>query len=202
MLILFFLFLTSFIVPIHSTIVVMRHGESTHNVQSFFNSNPDHPDYRPSFLTQQGINDLITSCKQLLDAGFTKETVKVAYVSPLPRTIQTAAILVQMGVISHEALKIDKRLIEVQMGDRESKYYADFSQDPGDLSPENAALYHGESWHDIINRVALLLEEIKKNNQVGTTLLITHGGPAQALISLALGQEDRELPPAGFEIIK
>lgn len=114
-------------------LVLIRHGVSEHNraVQIVkedgsvsynyrFNSNPGHPNYRVSNLLEEGKVKLAETANKLYTNGIHAINT-TAYVSPLPRTQQSAEILIQHGVIN-EAYTTDHRIIEVQAGELEGKF--------------------------------------------------------------------------------
>ncbi len=183
----------------HCAIVVIRHGESTHNVEKRYNSNPQHPNYTPSHLTPHGIAKLKETAAQLLALGINKDTVKAVYVSPLPRTIQTADVLKEMNVFSPEKIYIEPRLIEVQMGDREGHFYKTFHEDPWDHT--HAPEYHGETDAHVKERMQHWRDEVIQKYTDGYVLCITHGTPALELISLYGGNPPKP-ETAGFTLLK
>lgn len=183
---------------LNAKIIIMRHGEGTHNIELFHSSNPDHPNYRPAYLTEKGKEQVQETAEQLRSLGFSKDTISVAFVSPLPRTQQTAQILVEQGVLAADAIVFDKRLIEVQMGDREGRYCSEFPESHWDHS--SALLYHGETIEQVLERMKDIFNEVKSmHSDTKHILLITHGTPALKLLEW-YAQESRILPTAGFYI--
>lgn len=179
-----------------STLIVLRHGQALHNIQERYNSNPDNPGYFLSPLTEKGKDQVRATGNLLLAQGFSKDTIGHVYVSPLPRTIETATVLQEMGVIKD--FVIDKRLIEVDMGDREGHYYREYTGDLWDHSQAHA--YHGETDLEVRKRVEELLQEIEAQCPDQTVLFVTHGTPALELIGLSAHKKIR-LNPAEFKII-
>ena len=103
-------------------IILMRHGKSDHNGidgNFWYNSNPNHPNYKVSNLTEIGKNQVQESSEELLAMGI-RPFNAIAYVSPLPRTQQTVAILFQNRVVGE--WKTDEILIEAQAGDLEGQF--------------------------------------------------------------------------------
>src|SRR5437762_3319252 len=104
--------------PEYIQIVFMRHGKSEHNGGSdgnyWYNSNPAHPEYRISNLTEEGKEIVGETADELLEQGINAEN-SIAFVSPMPRTQQTADILFQRGVIEYRIT--EAKLTEVQAGD-------------------------------------------------------------------------------------
>ncbi len=185
-------------------LIVIRHGESTHNIDQVYNANRNHPNYKPSFLTAKGINAVEESCKSLTVLGIRAENVIMSYVSPLPRTIQTAAFLVKHGIINPQKLTIDDRLIDDNPGEKEGKSI--IGENNWDHS--KAHDYGGENDADVTARVSQLLHEVKNKYQNGDIILISHGTPIGLLLNVCfnknskLGQDPEiTLPTAGFKII-
>lgn len=96
-------------------LVLVRHGVSEHNrayqilkkdgtisYNYKYNSNPSHPNYKPSNLLEEGKEKLAETAKKLYDSGIHAINT-TAYVSPMPRTQQSAEILIQHSQESKEA---------------------------------------------------------------------------------------------------
>lgn len=184
---------------VDAKIIIMRHGESLSNVEQFYSSNPNHHNYREAPLTHKGIAQVRDSSSKLLNLGYNKDNT-IAYVSPLPRTRQTIDILVDAGVVSREMVYVDSRLIETQMGDREGKPYADFSNDHWDHS--GASSYNGETEAQVAHRVEAMLRELASKYQQSNKniILITHGTPALYLIKICT-KNSEILQPSEFKVI-
>lgn len=159
-------------------LIVMRHGHSQHNANHEYNSNPSHPDYKPSHLTPLGISQAMHTADLLLEEGYSDENIAAVFVSPLPRTQETAAILMEKGLFSSDKIKKEPRLIENQAGDREGQPTYLFTRDPWNF--ENAASYNGETHTQLRERIASLVEQTLHDFQDThqNVLFITHGSPA------------------------
>src|ERR1700730_14528243 len=97
---LFAIFFSVFSYTLHSMeqqLIVIRHGEAGNNIEKVYNSNPENPNYKIFNLTEAGIQTTQKTTKDLLAQGFSNDNIAAVFVSPLPRTIQTADILVQQG---------------------------------------------------------------------------------------------------------
>lgn len=176
-------------------VVVVRHGQSDHNVVHRFNSNPLSKQYTPSHLTEVGRVQVTTTAHELLDAGITGSAVTAVYVSPLPRAQETAEILVQGLKISHDRVHTEPRITEVQMGEKEgSKTYLVWNR-------ANAHAYGGETEEDVFDRVKLFIDDLLKQYTNGTVLIVTHATPASQVLR-ALGHESRVLGKAEAEIVQ
>ena len=100
-------------------VVVMRHGQSEHNVLGVYNSNPEAPKYTFSNLTKTGIKQVKTTAKRLLHEGVNKSNVDLLIVSPFPRTLQTAQILVDVGLVNKDNIIVEEGLSEIKILGRE-----------------------------------------------------------------------------------
>lgn len=159
-------------------LIVMRHGEAENNVKNIYNSNPASPNYTRVDLTENGKKQVEATAKELKAQGLSNASIEAVYVSPLPRTVETANILIQEGLFSKDKLHIDPRLIEVQMGDLEGKTMLK-TWDTSD-----AKKYHTETDEEIQKRMQQFYDSILTKHPQGTIIVITHGIPAQKLMSL------------------
>lgn len=171
-----------------TTLILVRHGQAEHNVQDIYNSNPSHPNYTPSHLTPQGREKTVETAHQLLAQGFNPQKISVAYVSPLPRTQETARLLAHEGVISESEVVLDEHLTEVQVGDLEGK--------PIIRSWESSLteIYHSETDNQIDARLHQFVHSLQSNNTCDSILIVTHGYIAQRLM-IVLGMESKKLEP-------
>ena len=177
-------------------LIIIRHGHSTHNEKGCFNSDPSHPDYEVSHLMQIGKNQINATTMQLLQAGIKNDTVERVYVSPLPRTCETANILIDNGIVSSEKIFIDERLTEAKAGDHEGQLSLGFFDN--DLG--NAHDYGGETNEDVSQRVQPFYNEIKSNTSNKYIIVVTHGTPAFELIKMIMGTGEK-LTTGGYKII-
>lgn len=162
-------------------IVIMRHGQSDHNVEKFCSSNTEHPGYRISNLTEAGKEQVLKTANRLKAAGFNDLNVAAVYVSPLPRTQQTAKILMDELDISQSKLKIDIRIIETQCGDLEGRAFV--------LPWDNAvaAHYDHETKADVTMRMNLFYADLLQDHKENAILVVTHGLPAEVLCEIVSG---------------
>src|ERR1700691_1082784 len=119
---LFAIFFSVFSLSLYSIeqqLIVIRHGEAGNNIEKVYNSNPENPNYKIFNLTQAGILATQKTAKDLIAQGFSNDNIAAVFVSPLPRTKQTADVLVQQGLVSKDKLILDKRLIELNAGELE-----------------------------------------------------------------------------------
>lgn len=162
-------------------LIIVRHGEASHNVTQQYNSNPKHPKYKPSHLTDGGRLQVKQTAELLLSHGFDNRNIAAVYVSPLPRTIETAQIFADIGLYAKDKIHIDKRLIEVQVGDREGLVESEFSRDTWWIGPQDAKAHSGESYDEVRKRILAIYDEVEKKHN-GHVLFITDGRPAMELI--------------------
>ena len=106
-------FLTFSFYSMEQQLIVIRHGEAGNNIEKVYNSNPENPNYKIFNLTEAGILATQKTAKDLIAQGFSNDNIAAVFVSPLPRTKQTADILVQQGLVSKNKIILDKRLIEL-----------------------------------------------------------------------------------------
>lgn len=133
--------------------------------------------------------------------SFNEEALKVlekldlpfdaVFSSPLTRCTQLAQKISSI-------VNIDKRLMELNFGDWEGKYWNDI-----DESAEaqkwfadfvNTSAPKGESYIDLIDRCRLFLNEIISEGQE-RVCIVSHGGPIRAFLSLIEGV----IPEKAFE---
>jgi broad specificity phosphatase PhoE len=169
-------------------IVIIRHGEADNNIQKIYNSDPTNPKYTPANLTEKGKRDVQQTARNLLSQGFNNNNITAVFVSPLPRTQQTAEILVKEGVISPDKIITDKRIIELQAGDLEGKPVISHWESAF------ASQHHAESAEDVKSRVNDFYQSLLQHNPSGNIIVITHALPAQDLIEL-IAHENVSLQP-------
>lgn len=182
--------------------VLCRHGEAEQNVGGWYNSNPEHPRYREANLTDKGIRQALELGQSLRRLGLNNDNVVAVFASPLPRTVQTASLVMKALDVDPELLQQHSGLIEAQAGNRESQIIASFNEGDG-WFPEQPERFHGESRHAIKQRIAGAYEFIKdycRSNHAdenGHVLLFSHGSPIYLLLEAITGSGEC-LPTAGF----
>lgn len=179
------IFLSAFSLSLHSMeqqLIVIRHGEAGNNIEKVYNSNPENPNYKIFNLTEAGILTTQKTAKDLIAQGFSNNNIAAVFVSPLPRTKQTADILVQQGLVSKDKLILDKRLIELNAGDLEGK--PTFPN----WKPSFAKDYHAESEEQVKNRIKEFYDSILAKYPQGNIIVVTHGLASQDLIELVTHQ--------------
>jgi len=179
----------------HRMIIVVRHGEAEHNVAKIYNSNPNHERYSPSNLTAKGRKQLVETGEKL-NLFLDKNSVDIAFTSPLPRASQSIEVLSHSGFFANSVIQVDNRLTEVQMGEREGLPHHQFLENDW----ENAQVYKykGESMASVHLRIQNFYRYMLSQSQKHT-LIVTHGGPAQHLLKL-MGNTANRLQPGEFAL--
>lgn len=173
--------------------VIVRHGESDHNAARIYNTNPKHPTYKVSHLTEKGVNDTNATAKKLLEKGINKENVVAIFVSPMPRTEETAKILADANVFNFDKVIFDDRLIEVDAGDLEGGPILEHWED------SMSEVYHCEPIEQINARVDSFFKEFKSKFSEGYVIVVTHGIITQKLKGY-LCDSNEKIKPGHAEI--
>ena len=147
-------------------LIFLRHGEATDNVKELISDK----EIYWSLLTENGINTVMESLESLPD------NIDVMYVSPLPRTIQTAHYVYEKYP-SIEVIMED-RIREIQYGKyshcknneeldetRKKQIAGDYLVRFGDT---------GENKLDIETRLSEFLKDVSKTNYENV-LIVSHG---------------------------
>ena len=163
-------------------LILIRHAEGEHNVKGVYNSNPKHPDYRPAHLTAQGKKQAISTAERLVLHGFDNRNIAAVYVSPLPRTRETAELIAEYGVFSKDKIHIDDRLVEAQAGELEGQLISKYSKDAWHVTLEEHQKYEVETNYDVRKRIMRAYDDAEKKYPNGHVIFITHGLPAMELL--------------------
>ena len=149
-------------------VIFMRHGEATDNVKGIISDK----EIYWSVLTSEGERVAVETAKGL------PKGIKRMYVSPFPRTIQTASFV--FAEQPNVDVLIDNRIREIFHGKysggknnedldrtRERQVAGDFFVRFGD---------YGENKYDIEKRLCLFLKDVcEQNKQDDTILVVSHG---------------------------
>jgi len=152
---------------------VLRHGESTSNVEEFYCS---WPEPKKSLLTKKGksqINEIIEKIKN--------EKIDVIFSSDVLRTSQTAELVAKaLG----KKVKYDIRLREINAGVFNGKNIQqgrEFFNPRGDIAPKEIFLkkfdnkfIEGENFSEVRTRILDFIKEIDKKFKNKKILVITH----------------------------
>jgi len=149
-------------------IVFMRHGEATDNVRKLISDK----EIYWSILTDKGIQDVKESIALM------PQTIDKIYVSPFPRTIQTAHLV--RTKLSNVEYVIDNRIREINYG----KYSGQKNNEELDKTREKqiAGDYFvrfgdfGENKLEIeLRLISFLKDVIEYNSKNNTIMIISHG---------------------------
>lgn len=149
-------------------IIFMRHGEATDNVKGIISDK----EIYWSVLTDSGIKTVLESIKYL------PKTINKIYVSPLPRTIETAHLVYQK--YKNTDIIVENRIREINHGKysgqknnkdldntRVKQIEGDYFIRLGDT---------GENKFEIESRLSEFLSDVYNNNSSkDTILIISHG---------------------------
>lgn len=173
-------------------IVLLRHGEATENVKGLISDK----EIYWSTLTDEGINMIKESIKSI------PLLVDKIYVSPLPRTIQTAHY-VSNSLLKAEVI-IENRIREIQHGkythqkNNEDLDNTRIKQIEGDYFVRLGE--YGENNYDIENRLCLFLKDIYQNNFKDNTILIVTHGSISSYIKRMLNVKTAHLQTGKLEV--
>ena len=158
------------------TIIVVRHGEADHNISGRYNTNPEHPAYSPSYLTNNG-KEQVKSSARAINTLLDKEAHIALFASPLPRTVQTAEIVAEELRMTQQAITTDSRLIETNLGNREGLPHAQFD-DKDPWFPDDPIAFGGETTEQITARLQAFYDETLAGSDADAFIIVTHGSPA------------------------
>jgi isoleucyl-tRNA synthetase len=161
-----------------NTYMVMRHGQTEHNVKGLWNFG-GHTDP----LTVEGRAQVAESAKTI------PQKPDLIICSPYARTLETATLLASHHGITEENIITDDRLGEWNVGVQfDNKPLDDYftirnsSDDRYGFKAED-----GESYFDIIVRAGKFLYDIEQQYKDKTILIVSHGAVTRALELIAEG---------------
>lgn len=155
-------------------ILLIRHGQSTGNVEGRFTGQTD------VMLTELGK----TQAKKMCDYVLCNYTLNALYSSALTRAQDTAKPL--SGALNIPVV-IDQDANEINMGVWENALFSDIARDyPQELKlwsdgDVNVACKNGESFTDLYNRTVKFLMRLTKTEH-NTVAVCTHGGVIRSAI--------------------
>lgn len=118
------------------------------------------------------------------------EPLAAVYASPRRRTQQSAEILVQGRDC---AVKLEKRLAEIDFGDFEGRSYEDIAASYPAIykqwmeQPTEVQFPNGESFDQMRNRVLEAFRELLRRHSGQTIALVVHGGVNRIILADVLG---------------
>lgn len=114
--------------------------------------------------------------------------------SPLGRTVETMRILRSALDLPPDDFRLDERLIELHYGHWQGQLLADLATTDAEnvamraSDPFNWRPHGGESYADLVRRLAAWLATVERN-----TVVVSHGGVSRALRWMLVGVDDREI---------
>ena len=173
-------------------LIFMRHGETTDNVKEIISDK----EIYWSVLTDEGEKIVKESVKAI-----TWDVDKI-YVSPLPRTIQTAHFLCEKfpGV---ETI-IDERIREIQYGKYSGKQN-NSELDNTRIAQINGDYFirfgdHGENKYEIEKRLCEFLLDVKNNNFSNNTIVIVSHGSIISYMKRILNLKSQHLSTGKIDV--
>jgi isoleucyl-tRNA synthetase len=160
-----------------NTYLVMRHGQTNHNIQNLV-STTIHSGVG-SHLTDEGKMKTKESVESLKGKG-----IDLIIVSPFNRTKATAEIARDVLGLSEDQVVVDDRLHEMSLPMYEGKTWDEYHKDwPKTVENFDKAPEGNESYADIKRRMMHFLFDIEEKYKDKKILIITHGGPAWLLVA-------------------
>lgn len=175
-------------------LIFFRHGEATDNVNGIISDK----EIYWSTLTEGGIK----SVKETVEA--LKEKIDKMYVSPFPRTIETANLIYQK--YSNIEVVVDNRIREI--------FYGKYSGGKNNEDLDNTRLKQingdyfvrfgdfGENKFEIEMRLSLFLNEIFDKNSKNSVVLIVSHGSVISYMKRLLGVKSSHIKTGKAEIFK
>lgn len=166
------------------TLTLMRHGESTYNVNGLYQGTSDLPRLTPNGREQAA------DAAERLSGSFNK-----LWVSPLCRALETAEIV--GNSISLPKAEIKQELVEIDLPEWEGcaishiKNYLRIKHRIWKFAPSAFYMFHsGARLHfpldDILRRANIFLKKVRALEPGSHILAITHSGFIRALLVVAL----------------
>ncbi len=175
----------------HTTIYLVRHGESESNKRGIIAGHID-PD-----LTEEGREQVRRTKEKLRHLHFDE-----VYSSDLKRAVHTAEILYGQPVSESNRMHL---LRERNFGALEGKpehHYHESNRKRAEMSEEDGWHYKYvpdmESDHELFTRFVPALEKIAKDNPGKTVLVVAHGGAIRSTIMRLAGYTYAQLPSGSF----
>lgn len=173
-----------------NTYFVMRHGQTTHNLEgrvSGLVNNEDH-------LTPLGQAQAHESGVSALSKG-----IDMIIASPFIRTHETAEIVAKEIGMDPSSIIFDDRLHEMSVPMYEGRTWREYHDDfPKTAENFQKAPEGNESYMDVKRRVMSFLYDLEHTYKDKKILIVTHGGPAWLLFAGARGLD----PEQSLEMIR
>lgn len=167
-------------------IILARHAETVFNAAARMQGHMSHTP-----LTRAGIAQA-EAMGAALAAALGQRPDRDLWVSPSGRTQQTAAIVGEHLGVPFFDWRQDHRLLEIDVGDWEGRYYADIVAETGPIVCPDRRLFQIEppngEWFPAI--AARLTDWLAGLDPARPVLAISHGITARVLRGLLVGGED------------
>ncbi len=181
-------------------IIIVRHGQSEHNIANAYNSSPKNEGYVESNLTEKGIAQVLTTTNLLAEQGLSDANIRAVYVSTLPRAQQTADVWREELHISEDKIRLNSSIVDIDKGKYDGKPEQGlFDKLHGKNNHKDGREYGGENKTDVEARVTQFLEQILREcDKNSNVVVITHGTPSDLMLEYLLGAEQKKLETGGF----
>ncbi len=153
--------------PAHNRYVLMRHGESQHNLTDSVSCKPD----PKNTLTERGRGQVLDTAKKLK-----KEKIDIIYSSDLERAKETAQIVAKEVGVAPEYIFSSSEIRELNAGVYEGKTWKEYresfatSESRFDTPPKD-----GETLMDAYCRSMKFLYDLEKKHKGKKILIVSHG---------------------------
>lgn len=172
-------------------LILVRHGESVGNVERVFTTTPFE-----LALTGRGIEQARGAAVKI--AALFKAEVVVA--SPYVRARETARIIAEHLAL---ALEIEHDIHERNMGHFQGRSYESVLTAP-DYDPQRPWLWKppgGESFEEVMERVAPVLDRLAAAHRGRDVVVVSHGGVMMALWAYVTGEWESAHVPVNCGIV-
>ena len=158
-------------------LMLVRHGETEWNVQRRYQGQSDVP------LSELGVRQAELVAERLVD-----QKIDAVFASDLKRAWETAQIIVAKNGLS---ILSESRLRELKFGILEGLTFDEAQEQYPELIAAWLGDFHqtpqGGETIDLFNaRVISLLEDLKREHDEQTVLLVAHGGPLSEILRVVL----------------
>ncbi|MBL75715.1 MAG: hypothetical protein CL763_02165 [Chloroflexi bacterium] len=163
----------------------VRHGETKWNAERRVQGHTDIP------LHDRGRQSLQYTAKRLASINF-----DFVYSSDLVRATETAELILKANQLNRPEVNIDPTLREVSFGDFEGMTWEEMSSTVDglrlhqDMRNLDYAPPGGESYRDLLNRLAKFALLLETNHVRDNVLIVGHGAALRALVVKLLGLAD------------
>ena len=158
-------------------LMLVRHGETEWNVQRRYQGQSDVP------LSELGVRQAELVAERLVD-----QKIDAVFASDLKRAWETAQIIVAKNGLN---ILSEPRLRELKFGILEGLTFDEAQEQYPELIAAWLGDFHqtpqGGETIDLFNaRVISLLEDLKREHDEQTVLLVAHGGPLSEILRIVL----------------